>query len=809
MFYNYLKTGWRSFRKGGLYSMINLIGLSLGTTVVILLALFIKDEWTFESFHDHPERIYRVWVKEHVEGDIFFNTVTPFIIGPQLKEHLPEISAMTRYVSSNPPVRLGDYSSSDVIYLADPEFVEIFDFPLISGDGQSFKTNPTSILMSAKCAKKYFANEDPIGQTLEIQMDGVWTPYKVTGVTGDPPSNTGLQFDIIMPMKNADRLYDSRVQTSWTNVYVETFVKLNDQNDVLALQVKVAPFIDSQVKDIYAPGEYEVGFQPLTDIHLNNQFPAGILPVSDGRYPYILAMVAILILILAGINFTTLAIGRSLKRAKEVGIRKTAGASRWQLMFQFWSEAIIASGVSVLVGLGLASLMLPKFNTLADKILQIDFSISNLIFLVVMILLIGFISGIYPSLILSKINPVQSLRGSITSSQIPKHLILKSLVGFQFTLSVILICCALVMQKQIHFLQNSNLGFDKDQVIAIPYSKPGSKLTDVIKEARQTGQRIENELRLAGDQVDLTISSHVFGTQGWSTLGYNDQNLQSYRNFRMNGVDENFLPMFKIKLDSGRNFQRDNQADKRSVIVNTAFAKEFNVAINDNLPNPFQEFRVIGVTEDFNFQSLHQAVDPLILCTDPIAMIQMAPDVSFLDFPDPKLSLKLTDNIVESLNKIEQVWKSTTELPYEFSFITDNIDRQYRSEQKLGAVISTATILAIVIAALGLFGIITLMIARKSKEIAIRKVLGANTFNIVLYFNRKFTLMIAIACILAIPLSLIIMRKWLEDFAYRIHPNWWIFAIAATIALLVATITISFQSIRAAISNPIKSIQAE
>ncbi|MCB0667442.1 MAG: ABC transporter permease [Saprospiraceae bacterium] len=809
MFYNYIKTGWRSFSRGGLYSAINLIGLSLGTAVVILLSSFIKDEWTFDNFHPDTDRIYRVWVKEYVDGDIFFNTVTPFIIGPQLEAHLPEIEAMSRYATNTSPIRLNENTSSGVVFLADSSFIDIFHFPVIRGEAGSFHSDPFSILISNRTARKYFGPKDPIGQTLEIQMDGQWIGFQVKGVTEDPPSNSGFQFDILMPMENADRLFSSQAQNSWTNVYVETFIKLDQQNNLAGLEQKVVPFIDNQVEDIYEPGEYEVGFQPLSDIHLNNDFPVGILPVSDGRYPFILAAVAVLILILAGINFTTIAIGRSLKRAREVGVRKTSGATKWQLMLQFWSEAILTTLVSVLLGLGIAYLLLPTFNRLAEKSLTLPLTFYNLLFLIVLTLLIGFFAGIYPSLVLAKVNPVQSLRGIVDGSQIPKNLILRSLIGFQFSLSVILICCTLIMKKQINYLQNANLGFAKDQIVSIPYSKPGTRLSQVMEEANQKARLMENQLMPGGDISEVTISNHSFGSPGWTTLGFTDKNTQSFQSFNANGIDEKFIPIYEINILEGRNFEKDNLADKKSVIVNEAFSKQFKIKLNENLPEPFQEFRVIGITDDFKYQSLHQEVEPLVLSADPIPLIQAASDVMFADSPTPKLSMRITEDVAGSLLGIETVWKSITELPFDFYFVDERVDRQYQAEHKLGVVITMATILAILIACLGLFGMITLMVARKSREIAIRKVLGADVFNIVVYFNQKFTLLIAIACLIAIPLSLFVMNKWLEDFAYRINPPWWLFVLAAFIAFLLAGLTISFQSIRAALVNPVKSIHAE
>ncbi len=811
MFYNYLKTGWRALTRGRLYSIINLTGLSVGTAVVILLSAYIKDELSFEYFHPEHDRIYRTWVKEHYQGDVFFNTVTPFILGPQLRDHLPEIELMARYTSLRSPIRQGDYTSSDLIYMIDPDFLKMFNFPINEGNERTLMDNPSSLILTEITAQKYFDDTDPVGKNLEIQLEGEWVNFIVAGVADNPPSNTGFQFDILIPLKNADRLYTERTQNSWTNVIVETFIKLNKTQSLDHFQDKVNPFVDNQVKDIYEAGKYIVGFQPLTDIHLNREFPEGILPVSDGRYPYILAGIAFLILLLAAINFTSLAVGRSLKRSKEVGIRKTSGATQWQLMLQFWSEAIITAGVSVIIGLILAWFCLPSFNQIADKSLSLGLTFSNLIFLFILTVFIGLLSGIYPALVLSRVKPVNSLKGGYNSDQqMPKHVILRSLVGFQFILSVLLICCTLVMRQQIDFLRNTNLGFNKEQIVVLPYNKPGARLSEVISEGNQKSRLLEDQLLPDGLIREITVSNHTFGSSGWTSLGFVDQHTQKFQTFKMNGIDPSFIDMHKIQLVEGRNFEENNPADLGSVMINQAFSEQFKVSVNDNLPSPFQDFRIVAITPDFHFQSLHEKVNPLVLSMDPVEMLRTATDVSFQDFPSPKISLKLSGvDIPSALKSIESSWKAITDLPFSFSFMDENLDRLYQSEQRLGSLLFIATILAIIIACLGLFGMVTILIGHKAKEIAIRKVLGASTFHIILYFNRKFTVMIGLACLIAIPLALYLMNQWLEDFAYRINPPWWLYSIAAVAALLLAGVTISLQSLRAASTNPIQSMRSE
>ncbi len=811
MFTSYFKIAFRSLWKHKGFSALNITGLSIGTAIVILLSLYVWDEWTFDRFHAKSDRIYRAWVKEHFRGDVFFNTVTPLVLGQELKDNFPEIQQVARYYTVNSLVKNGNFSELEEVHTVEPSFFKIFDFKLLRGKAESALNDIHSVLITEEIGLKYFGDPYPMGQTLIIQTAGEWTAFTVTGILEKAPGNSSIQYSIVLPFEQGKSTLGKGAMTSWTNVVVETYILLNEANNVKELEAKFAPFVDSRVADDYKPGEYVVGFQPLTDIHLNKDFPLGIVSVSDGRYPYVLAGIALLILLLAGINFTTLAVGRSVSRAKEVGVRKATGATRWQLMAQFWNEAILTSAVSVALGLLVSRLALPFFNTLSDKQLTLSVSTKTGLLLAGLAILTGLLSGIYPALVLSGFKPALTLRGAVSKIGSDRHTVLRSLVGFQFILSVLLIISSLVMLRQMNYLQNKNLGFDKEQVVILPYKRSGARLTEQWEEGKKVVDLLRHELDGKPGISELSMSAHTFGTPGWMSIGYTDPQTQKFRNFMLNGQDDHFLPMYHISLVSGRNFSNENTADQKAVIINEAYAKQFGVTTGQQMPEPFREFQVIGVAKDFNFESLHTAVQPLVMAYDPIGIVQTASDWNFNDPPTPKISIKVSGNqLPATLSVLRLAWqKVAPEQAFDYAFIDDNIDKLYRAESRLSQLVGIATSLAIFIACLGLFGIATLSISQRTKEIGVRKVLGASVAGITGLLAKDFLSIVVISFLLASPLAWWAMSQWLADFAYRVDIQWWIFAVAGLGTVLIAFLTVTFQSIRAALANPVKSLRSE
>jgi len=811
MLRNYFKIALRNLFKNKLYSAINLICLSIGTSVVILLMLYVNNEWTFDRFHQNHARIYRAWVKEHTPDQVFFNTFTPYVLGQELRDNFPEIAHLARYLTMNTQIKKGNFSERETVHVVEPQFLKMFDFPLLQGRADQVLTDLHSVVITPEMAEKYFSETAPIGKTLTVQIGEEWVDFTVRGIIEKAPENSSIQYDLLVPFDLSKTFVSEGGRSSWTNVMVETYIMLQKGASVEDFTAKIAPFIDDKVANDYKPGKYVVGMQALTDIHLNKDFPEGLVPVSDSRYPYILAGVALLILALACINFTTLAIGRSVSRAKEVGVRKATGAKRSQLMAQFWSEAVVTTFLAVILGLLIAQLSLPAFNLLTGKQLLIVYSLKTFGALLALTLLMGFLAGAYPSLVLSAFSPIKSLRGSLSSLGSNRHVVLRGLVGFQFVLSILLIICTLVMKQQMHFIQNKNLGFNKEQLVVLPYARTGARLTDQWLEGKTVQKRLLNELSGKAGMGEVTMSTHTFGTPGWMNLGYREQGNNRFRTFRQNGVDEHFLPMYGIELLEGRNFSEQNDANQRAVIINEAYAKSFGLKMGAPMPVPFQDFTVIGIAKDFNFESLHTKVEPLVLAYDPISIVRLSSDMSFDDSPTPKISVKIKgDNLPAAMATLRLAWKKVApDQAFDYTFVDENLDQLYRAETRLSNMISLAAALAIFIACLGLFGIATLSIAQRTKEIGVRKVLGASTLEIVFLLNKNFSLLVLGATVLAAPIALYFLQNWLADFAYHVNIQWWVFVLAGLGALLLTLLTVSYQSIRAALVNPVKSLKTE
>ncbi|HOY15964.1 MAG TPA: ABC transporter permease [Haliscomenobacter sp.] len=811
MYRNYLKIAVRNLLKNKLYSFINLTCLSIGTSVVVLLVLYINNEWTFDQFHAKHQRIYRAWVKEHTPDKVFFNTLTPYVLGQELRDNFPEIAMVARYLTLNAQIKKGNFTERENVHAVEPQFLKMFDFPLLRGNVDRALADLHAVVITPEMAEKYFGEPAPIGKNLSLQIGEQWVDFTVSGVIQKAPENSSIRYDMLIPFAITKTFMSPNGMASWTNVNVETYVMLQKENQAREFEAKIAPFIDNKVAADYKPGKYLVGLQELSDIHLNKDFPEGIVNVSDSRYPYILAGVALLILALACINFTTLSIGRSVSRAKEVGVRKATGARRGQLMAQFWSEAVLTAMLAVVVGLLLAHLALPAFNILIDKKLAIDYSIKTFAALGGLTLLIGLLAGGYPSLVLSAFSPIKSLRGSLTSMGNNRHLVLRGLVGFQFVLSILLIICTLVMKQQMSFIQNKNLGYDEAQVVVLPYARTGVRLTDQWIEGKTVLDRLRNELGGKPGMGQLTLSTHTFGSPGWMNVGYREQGTKQFRTFLLNGVDENFMSMYGIQLLEGRNFSNTTQADQHAVIVNESYAKSFGLSVGQLMQSPFQEYTVIGIAKDFNFESLHSKIQPLLLAIDPIGVAQKGSDLSFDDSPSPKFSVKIAgDNLQAAITTLRLAWKQAApEQAFDYAFLDQNIDQLYRSESRLSSMISLAAGLAIFIACLGLFGIATLTIAQRTKEIGVRKVLGASTLEIVFLLNKNFSILVLAAAFIATPLALYFLQQWLADFAYHVNIKWWVFVVAGLGVMAITLLTVSYQSVRAALVNPVKSLKTE
>jgi putative ABC transport system permease protein len=817
MFKNYFKIAFRALWRSKVHSSINIIGLSLGIACCILIVLFVKDELTFDRFHSKAENIYRVYALEDWgENQQFFDTSTPFPMGPALKDNLQEVEGMVRINNIGPQIKIGNDLYTETVTIVGTDFFKVFDFEVLSGNRETALNGQSNVLITEETAKRFFGNDDPINKSISMQIGDLFEEFNVKAVVKTPPINSSIQFSILISDLNYTRLYNERVLTSaWFNITPETYVLLKEGTDSKALESKFPSIFKPLVGEPdYTKSKYFVGLQPLTSIHLDTKFPAALAPVSDPRYSYILSAIALLILIVACINFVTLSIGRSMKRAKEVGIRKVVGAMRKQLIFQFVGEAVIITVFALFIGILLATLNLPLFNDLSGKQLSMAPDAFMGIVLLSLIVIIGLFAGSYPAFVLSGFKPVSILKGSFQTGN-NKQRLRKMLVGVQLVLSIFLISSTLLMKQQLNFLQEKNLGFDKEQLAVVQLNvNGGGRLRERIPKGFEQAEQFKIELAKIPQIASVCGSSHDFGQGAWMDLGYTDDN-GTYRTFKFNTVDDDFIPTLKIDIAAGRNFSQDQPADqRRSIIVNESFVKSYGWtdAIGKRIPGKnFQEHEIIGVVKDFNFASLYTKVEPLVLAMDPMIAFSGSENFNTSNSPLPKLLIRLhPGNASGTIDQIKTVWdKITGGEEFTFSFVDQALNAQYLNDQNLGKMVSIATILAMVIGSLGLYGLASLAMQNRTKEISIRKVLGATEQSLLILLSKDYVFLILISLLISVPMTWYFMNDWLATFEYRVKIGPDVFLLAGGISLAIALVTISYQAIKTAWTQPADTLKYE
>lgn len=816
MLKNYLKIAFRALWRSKAHSLINVVGLSVGIACCVLITLFVKDELTFDRFHAKADRIYRAYVIEDWGvNQQFIDMTTPFPLGPALKDNLPEVEMMVRRHDIGTQVKVDEKLFSESAMIAGVDLLEMFDFELIQGDKTDILKDQSAILLTEESAKRFFGTDDAIGKTMSLMIGDKFEDFSVKGILKTPPINSSIQFGMVISELNYPKLYSERALTGgWFNITPETFVMLKEGVDPAALSKKFPSVFKPLLGDDYEKSKYFVGLQPLTKIHLDTSLPSGIAPVSDPKYAYILSAIAGLILVVGCINFVTLSIGRSLKRSKEVGIRKVAGAQRQQLIFQFIGEAVIITLLALVIGLMLSYLSLPVFNDLSGKTLSLPFDEFLIFISLALIGVIGLFAGSYPAFVLSSFKPIAVLKGALQSGS-SKQTLRKVLVGVQLVLSIFLISSTLLMREQLEYLQSKNLGFDKEQLAVIQLNvSSGRGLRERVPKGFEQAEQFKQELAALPQIASISASSHDFGNGDWVNLGFTDDN-SVYRTFFYNSIDDDFLSAMKVDMIAGRNFSDDNPSDqRRSLIVNEAFAKMFGWTdpIGKKLPGKnFEDNEVIGVVKDFNYQSLYTKVEPLVMAMNPNVVLSGTENINVNNNPIPKLFIRLKPgNASETLKKIEATWdKLTGGEEFAFQFVDETLNAQYRGDQNLGKIVSLTTILAMLIGSLGLYGLASLAMQNRTKEISIRKVLGASEQSLLVLLSKDYILLIMISLVVSVPITWYLMKDWLSTFEYRITIGAGVFLISGGISLAIALMTISYETIKTAWSQPAKTLKYE
>ena len=795
MFRNYFKVAWRNALKQKLYSLINLSGLTIGMSCFILIALYIQYELSYDTHHERADQIYRIYQQQ--KGNTFRGTdlfsVSPEPLAPAMKETFPEVQAAATISTGYDLLSYGDKAFSPRVLYADENAFEVFSIPITEGLGAKALQTPNAVLLSKSLAKKYFGDESPLGQELILDNDRLMT---VMGVFEDVPNNQHVQFEFITSLKNCP--WGDDVGRWGSNNYY-TYVVLPENSDYKSLEKKLAVF-DKYVEPAYkdAPFRAEFFLQPIRDIHFATNINFNPLPATDRRYIYLLACIAFIILLLAAINYTNLATSRSVKRSKEVGMRKVLGARKIQLVIQLLSESFLLTSVSFLLALGLVYILLPFFENLMGQPIPFDIVGSRwlLISMLSLALLVGGLSGLYPAFFLSAVSPVKAFKGSFMKKFSRGTVLRNGLIIGQFTAAIVLAISGVVVYQQLGYIQNKKLGFNREQVVYVPfYFEEIDNNTEVIRNELLTHPKIEKVAK----STDLPLNSGNQGVIGKWEGNDGQGEFYCYRNY----VDYSYLDVFEIELLAGRNFSPDYVTDStESYILNESAVKALGWTPEAAIGKGFREGQVIGVTRDFHFQPMDLAIEPLF-------MMLRTEHNNYGNRGNISMKVSM-DDWENTLAYVRQTFKSNAPSnPIEYRFLDESYNQLYQSEQRLGQAFTIFTMLALLIACIGLFGLVSYNVVQRTKEIGIRKVLGASVLAIVELLSKDFLKLVVIALVLATPIAWYAMQQWLNDFAYRIDIQWWVFILVAILAIGISVLTVSFQSIRAALANPVDSLRNE
>jgi putative ABC transport system permease protein len=793
MIRNYIKTAFRNLWRNKAFSVINIVGLSVGLACCMLIFLYTMDEVSYDKFNVNAQNIYHLTADmKGADGHVNKSSSTGDMPGPNFKRQLPEIQDFVRIQGANYTVRRGTEVFDQEALFADSNFFSVFTFPAITGNPQTALKDIHSVVLSEEIAEKYFGKQNPVGKTLDLKVDDKFQPFMVTAVIKKSPQNSSVKIKMLLPKKL------NNVDNQWINFFENTFFVVKPGTDIKKLDAKMNRIFmtdaASQLKEASNKFGFKdkitYGLQPLLEMHTSTDYPAdnGLVDNSNPMYSYILTGIALFILAIACINFVNLTVARSLKRAKEIGIRKVVGGQRRQLIMQFLGESFILSFIAFVFSIALVQLILPFFNTLANKALSFSYLLSfNLVAGYIGIFLVtGLLAGFYPALVLSGFNPVQSLYNR--TEYAGKNYLSKGLVILQFTLATFLIISTITIYSQFNYLMHFDLGYNDKNVVSIrAFGLDKTKLpifkTELLKGASITG---------------------VTADQGgrWGTIAHINNGQQM--TFDMKHIDEDYLPLFQAPIVNGRNFSKAMVSDSaNSVLVNEEFVKQAGWKkkpigqVVDFFYNK-RKYNVVGVVKDYHFLSLTEKMSPILYTMKP-------------DYPWGNIFVKISDkNKSESLNSIQKEFKSEFPfMPYQYKFKDAEVAEQYDKEAKWKQIVSFGAVLTIFISCIGLFGLATLSAERRKKEIGIRKVLGASVEGIVRKLSADFAILVLISAVISIPFALWAMSKWLQNYPYRIEINTWIFLFAAGLVLFVALATVSFQAIKAAVANPVESLRSE
>jgi putative ABC transport system permease protein len=786
----YFKIAWRNLVKSKVFSLINILGLTIGITCCMMIYLFIMNEFSFDTFHVQGKNIYRV-----MRGYDPTKPKVPYLSGPYadalLNDYPKQIKSAVRVLASNDLISYGTKAFNEKkMYLADSDFFTMFTFPLIKGDPATALRNPESIVLTETAAKKYFGNADPMGKIVEMNQH---RQLKVTGVAKDVPSNSHLDFDMVVPLSN---YYKEPWFNVWINNNFYTYILLDEHTNEKQLESTFPHFLDKYMgKEMAKLGfKFDLALTPLHDVYFEPHGTFDGVKHGDKSVVYIFLSIAILILVIACINFMNLSTIRAVERSKEVGLRKVMGALRNNLVWQFIGESVLLTAISCVLSVGLLQLLMPLYNQLLGHSISVPWNEWPLYaFLLGIIVVIGFLAGSYPAIILSAFSPIEALKGKMKMGK-GGSLFRQTLVVLQFSISVMLIIGTIVIVKQMNYVQHKALGFDKEHTLVVPVDN-----NDIYNNKYTFKNDLQNNSSIAAVSVMSGEPGGFFDDHSFEAEGQREM-VKAKTEF----ADFEFVKTLGLKIIAGRDFSAQFPTDTMgAVLINRtaaamlgftpkqAIGKWIRNTVRDNAKR-----RVVGVIEDFNFLSLKENMDALVISPSEdrrVAVIKLKPG----DLPSQLAVVK------------EMYKKAAPAYPFEYTFLDQKFDELYKTDIRQQTMLIIFSGLAIFIACLGLFGLASFTAAKRTKEIGVRKVLGSTTQNIVLLLSKDLLKPVLLAAIIAIPIAWTVMNNWLQNFAYRTALNWWVFALAAFVTIAIALFTVSVKAIKAALANPTNSLRSE
>ncbi|MBD2751578.1 ABC transporter permease [Spirosoma validum] len=807
MLQNYIKIAWRNLVRNKAFSAINIVGLALGLATCLLISLYVFDELSYDRSNKKASQIVRVVFRGIMNGGQIneANVMPP--VAQALKADYPEVEDATRIrTAGSPSITVGDKTfRDDQVAYVDSNFFQVFTLPLLQGDAKTALIQPGTAVITQAMARKFFGDENPMGKSLTIKS---WNAlFRVTGVIDKMPVNSHFHFDMLLSMAGVS---DAK-SPSWMTSGFFTYLVLPKGYDYKQLEAKlpqvVSKYMGSQIQQAFGMSlaqfrrkgnDLSFLLQPLTGIHLHSNLTGEIEANGDVQYVYIFGAIAVFMLLIACINFMNLSTAGASKRAKEVGIRKVMGSVRQSLTSQFLIESLLLTSIALTLAIGLVYLTLPLFNELAGKNLVLNFAASPWLLpgLLLLGVVVGILAGSYPAFFLSSFKPVQVLKGTRFTGDRKSIGLRSGLVVVQFFISITLMIGTTVVYQQLDYIQNKKLGYTKEQVLVLPETWLLDKKEDVFRNQIMQDPRVVN-VSTSGylpagpsNNNNFMVYPESNSTQLVKTLRYD--------------VDYNYIPTLGMQLAEGRNFSKAYGTDSAGVILNETAARTLgwnDKAVGHTISNSDNDgkkatLRVIGVVKDFHFRSMRERISPLVMVLSKNAGTVIV-----------KVKTKDIAGLVASLKK--QWEQLTTDAPFTYSFLDERFNNTYLAEQKTGRILGLFAGLTIFVACLGLFGLATFTAEQRTKEIGVRKVLGASVTSIVGLLSKDFLKLVAIAIVLASPVAWYVMNRWLQDFAYKIDITWWMFALAGVLSVSIALLTVSFQSVKAALMNPVKSLKTE